>query len=368
MMRKKRHPSEHSGLIVKTAAKVMPAVVSIAITKHLSKLEDAIGKEFWQISGAPFSEEAIPSELIDAKGMVRIGGGSGFFVRKDGIILTNRHVLADQDAEYTVVWQDQRYPCEVLARDPINDVAVLRIAERDVPIVTLGDSAGLALGETVVAIGNALGAFSNTISTGIISGLSRYIFAAGEVPERGQELRGLIQTDAAINPGNSGGPLVNLNAEAVAINAAVLSGAENIGFAIPIDHAKRDLADFAAYGRIRKPFIGIRYIVLNENLKSKHHLPFAHGAYILREAGLGESGIVAHSPAAAVGLKEGDIVLECEGRPITLEYTLQDALEKRNVGDAVLLKVWRQEQGRSGVASFASGSEFEISIKLSERK
>lgn len=355
-MRNKRYPSDHSRLIVETVERVMPAVVSIAITKHLSKLEEAIGREFWRLGIVPPEEIEVPQELIDARGMVRIGGGSGFFVREDGIILTNRHVIADRDAEYTVLWKDKRYPCEVLARDPINDVAVLRVKERGVPVVALGDSGALELGETVVAIGNALGEFSNTVSSGIISGLSRYVFAFGETPGKSQELRGLIQTDAAINPGNSGGPLVNLSGEAVAINTAVVYGAQNIGFAIPINHAKRDLADLEQYGRIRKPFLGIRYVVLNQNLQEKHHFPFPYGAYILREAGLGESGIVASSPAEKAGLREGDIILECDGAAITAEHTLQDILETKAVGDTLALKVWRK------------GKEMEIRLTLAERK
>lgn len=355
-MRHKRHPSEHSRFIVQAVARVMPAVVSIAITKHLSKLESVMGREFWQVGGASPSEMEIPAELIDARGMVRIGGGSGFFTREDGTILTNRHVLADKDAEYTVVWRDKRYPCEILARDPINDVAVLRIEERSVPIVELGSSSDLELGETVIAIGNALGDFSNTVSVGIISGLSRYVFALGEVSGKRHELRGLIQTDAAINPGNSGGPLVNLHAKAVAINTAVMPGAENIGFAIPIDHAKRGLVDLDKHGRIRKPFIGIRYVVLNETIKLKHGFPFAYGAYVLREAGAGEAGVVENSPAYSAGLKEGDIVLECDGQMINAERTLQDAIENRNVGDEVTLKVWRKEK------------ELEFKIKLGECK
>ncbi len=355
-MKNKFYSSKHSQLIVETVKKVMPAVVSIAITKHLSKLEEAIGREFWRLGIVPPEEIEIPSELIDAKGMVRIGGGSGFFVKENGIILTNRHVIADREAEYTVLWQNKRYPCEILARDPINDVAVISIKEKGVPIVELGNSDELELGETVVAIGNALGEFSNTVSAGIISGLSRYVFAWGDISDRAQELRGLIQTDAAINPGNSGGPLVNLRGEAIAINTAVVYGAQNIGFAIPINHAKRDLLDLEKYGRIRKPFLGIRYVILNEDLQAKHHLPFPYGAYILRKLGLGESGIVSNSPAEKAGLCEGDIILECDGEKITAEHTIQDILETKEVGDILALKIWRK------------GKEFRVDIKLAERK
>lgn len=367
-MKKVRHQSEHSGMVVNAVAKVLPAVVSIAITKHLSRLKSAVGNEFWQIGALPPDEIDIPPELIDARGMVRVGGGSGFFVREDGIILTNRHVLADRDAEYTVVWQDKSYACEILVCDPINDVAILRIERSNVPVVRLGSSEKLEFGETVIAIGNALGDFANTVSAGIISGLSRYVFAAGAVSQGGQELRGLIQTDAAINPGNSGGPLINLRAEAIAINTAVISGAENIGFAIPIDHAKRDLDDLVKYGRVRKPFLGVRYILLNESLKIKHNLPFAHGAYVLREAGPLSPAVVDKSPAAVAGIREGDVILECNGVPITSMHTLQDGFEGLNVGDIVSLKVWRKVKNKRGKSVSLVGKQFKVKVKLAERK
>jgi serine protease Do len=348
--------STHSEIIVKTVKKVIPAVVSIAISKHLSKLEEAIGKEFWALGIIPPEEIEIPPDLVDAKGMVRIGGGSGFFVKEDGIILTNRHVVSDPDAEYSVIWQGSRYSCNILARDPINDVAILKIDVKKAPTVKLGDSSKLELGETVIAIGNALGEFANSVSAGIISGLSRYIWAFGEIPDKGQELRGLIQTDAAINPGNSGGPLVNLRGEAIAINAASVYGAENIGFAIPINYAKRDLKDLEEFGRIRKPFLGIRYIILNETLKEKHNFPFSYGAYVLKKKLTGHPGVVPGSPAEKANIKEGDIIIECDGKKITMENTIQDILENKEVGDILKVKIWR------------NGKEIETKIILTERK
>lgn len=355
-MRINKHSSEHSKLIVETVNKVMPAVVSIAIAKHLSNLEETIGKEFWKLGVTPPKEIEIPDELVDTHGMVQIGGGSGFFVRPDGLILTNRHVITDPDAQYTVLWREERYPCEVLARDPINDVAILKVDVSGMPIVDLGDSTALQLGESVIAIGNALGEFSNTVSAGIVSGLSRYIRAFGELPGKMQELRGLIQTDAAINPGNSGGPLVDLSGLAVGINTAVVFGAQNIGFAIPINHAKRDLEDLARYGRIRKSFLGIRYVILNENLQKKHGLPFPYGAYVLHEARGRDGGVIENSPAQKAGVCEGDIILECDGKRVTSEFTLQDFLESKEVGDEITLKVWRK------------GDASETKLKLAERK
>lgn len=334
----------------------MPAVVSIAIAKHLSKLEESLGKEFWQLGVTPPGPIKIPEELIDKRGMVKVGGGSGFFVSHDGTILTNRHVLADPDSEYTVIWQGKSYPCTIVARDPINDVAILKIDEKNTPVVALGDSGALELGETAIAVGNALGEFSNTVSAGIISGLSRYITAFGDTPGKAQQLRGLIQTDAAINPGNSGGPLVNLDGEAIGVNTAVVFGAQNIGFAIPINHAKRDLEDLKKYGRVRRPFIGIRYLIVDENMKERHALPFGYGAYVMRQPEPDGHGVIPDSPADKAGVQEGDIVLECNGEKITVEHSIEDITQEKKVGETVEFLVWQ------------GGKERRVEIKLAERK
>jgi len=335
---------------------VSPAVISVAITKHLSKLEESIGQEFWRLGVVPPEPIKIPEELVDERGMVRVGGGSGFFVSSDGLIITNRHVISDPDSEYSVIWHEEKYPCKILARDPINDVAVLKIDVKDAPTVALGDSSKIQLGEPVIAVGNALGEFQNTVSAGIISGLSRYITAFGEFPGKAQELRGLIQTDAAINPGNSGGPLVAIDGRAIGINTAVVFGAQNIGFAIPINHAKRDLEDLKKYHRIRKPFVGLRYLTLDEDLQRKHKLPVGYGAYVLREPEPDGNGVIPGSPAAHAGVQEGDIVLACDGKKITMALTLQDILQEKKVGDMVQLVLLRQ------------GKEIETKIALAERK
>lgn len=340
--------------IIDTVREIMPAVVSIVISKNVKDLEKelALLPHLFPF-GAPRVE--IPKEEIDKKGMVQIGGGSGFFVDKSGIILTNKHVVADLNASYTVIGNDnEQYEAEILARDPINDVAILRIEpKKPIKVVEIGDSSGLELGQTVIAVGNALGLFRNTVSKGIVSGLSRSIFAQA-TPQSIQEMRGLIQTDAAINPGNSGGPLVDIFGRAIGINTAIVYGAQNIGFAIPINAAQRDIDDLRQFGRIKRPLLGLRYVTINDKLKEKLNLPVSYGALVLSNGQ--ETAVIPGSPAHKAKLKEKDIVLECNGEKISPEKTLQDFLETLSVGEKISLTVLR------------GSKKFATEITLSERK
>lgn len=343
--------------IIQTIKKAMPAVVSISISKSLEVLEKEIPEELLPFLPFENNHLQIPEEEIDVHGKVKIGGGSGFVVDPSGIIITNKHVIADPHAEYTVITDDdKKYHAEVLARDPIDDIAILKIAAKNMTIVELGDSGKLQLGQSVLAIGNALGLFKNTVSAGIISGLSRSIRAAPDPKMAVQELRGLIQTDAAINPGNSGGPLVDLETgKAVGINAAIVFGAQNLGFAIPINYVRRDLEDLKKHGHIRRPLLGLRYLMLNENLKAKMKLPVAYGALVIGHIPLSPA-IVKGSPAEKAGIKEKDIILECEGKKLTPDYTIQDILEEKSVGEILKLKVMRDKK------------ELEVKVALTERK
>jgi len=334
----------------------MPAVVSIVISKSLEDIEKELPADMMPLFPFGMPELKIPEDKIDARGMVQVGGGSGFIVSADGVILTNKHVISDTQAAYTIVTTDgSRYPAEILARDPIDDIAILKIKATRLPIVRFGNSAQLELGEDVLAIGNSLGMFQNTVSSGIISGLSRTISAKTDAHSPMQELRGLIQTDAAINPGNSGGPLINLKGEVIGINAAIVFGAQNIGFALPINSAKRDLVDVKKYGRVRRPLLGLRYITIDDNLQAKLKLPVNYGALIVSR-GQHHEAIIPHSPAAESGIREQDIVLECNNKKLTAEQTIQDFLEELNVGDTLKMKVRRGER------------DLMISVVLSERK
>jgi serine protease Do len=330
--------------VIKTIRSVMPAVVSIAIAKHLEDLQNEIPKD------SPIPAQAIAgdmAQMADHNGMVQVGGGSGFIIESNGLVMTNKHVIVDAKAEYTVILNDGRkFAATVLSRDPINDVAILKIAVlRGLPTLRLGDATRLQLGQSVIAIGNALGIFKNTVSLGIISGLSRSIAAQADAGAPPQEMRGLIQTDAAINPGNSGGPLVDGDGRVVGVNAAIVSGAQSIGFAIPVNAARRDLADIRKYGRIKRPLLGLRYMMIDDELKEKMHLPVDHGALVIREAPH-DYAVVPDSPADRAGLRENDIVLELttekHGRKkLDRDHPIQDFLEDLNVGEEIELTYLR---------------------------
>ncbi|MCP6719529.1 MAG: trypsin-like peptidase domain-containing protein [Patescibacteria group bacterium] len=336
--------------IVNIAKKANPAVITIVISKDLPKVE---GFYLFPFGGRQF---IVPQIEKNKKEKTKIGGGSGFIVSSKGYILTCNHVVKDPQADYTVIISPtKKYPAKVLSRDPLTDVAILKIKGKDFPYLELDDSSKIELGETVVAIGNPLGEFEDTLSAGIISGLSRKITAHHGLSMRATSLRGLIQTDAAINPGNSGGPLVNMDGKTVGINTAMIMGAQNIGFAIPINYAKRDLEEVIKFGKIKKPFLGVRYFILNKEVAKANKLPVDYGALIVRE-NLGESAVVKGSPADKAGLKEYDIILECDGKKVNEDNPLANSLQQHRIGEEVSLKVLRE------------GKKIDLKVKLSEKK
>ncbi|MBZ9578089.1 trypsin-like peptidase domain-containing protein [Patescibacteria group bacterium] len=336
--------------IVEIAKKVCPAVITIVISKDLPKIEG-----FYLM---PFGGRGIimPKFKKGKKEPTKIGGGSGFIISADGYVITSRHVVADLEADYTVILEPKKkYPAKVLARDPINDIAVLKIKDKKLPYLELGDSNKIELGEEVVAIGNALGEFHDTLSSGIVSGLSRYIQATDRLTRQAERLRGLIQTDAAINPGNSGGPLVDMGGKAIGVNTAMVMGAQNIGFAIPINYAKKDLEEVKKYGKIRIPFLGVKYVLLTKEIAEKNKLPVNYGALIVRET-LGESAVVKGSAAEKAGLREFDIILQARGKKITTENPLSNILQKCQIGEEIELKILREKK------------EMTVKVILEERK
>jgi serine protease Do len=333
--------------VIKVVKESSPAVVSIVVTKNLPVYE-----QYFEYT--PFG----PTLRQQQKGTEKkeLGQGSGFIVSKDGMVLTNKHVVIDDQAEYTVFTNaGKKYSAKVLAKDPVQDLAVLKIESEssidnkgkftleDFPILSLGNSDDLNIGQSVVAIGNALGEFRNTVSVGVISGLGRRITASDSSGGFVETLDNVIQTDAAINSGNSGGPLLNLKGEVIGINSAVVTGAQSIGFSVPINQAKRAIEQVKASGKIIYPFIGIRYVLVNENVKEEKKLSVDYGALVLPSSS-GEKAVEPGSAAEKAGIKEGDIVLEFGGEKITVDNSLSDIILKYNPGDKVTMKILRTDK------------------------
>ncbi len=326
--------------IIKTVKQVMPAVVSITLSKKVTDIQKEVSA--LQKKRGKKMRLSIPDDKIDSKGMVQVGGGSGFIVDASGIILTNKHVISDINVTYTVTTSTENmYDAKIVASDPINDIAILSITPREkLETLKLGDSKGVELGQTVLAFGNALGLFNNTVSRGIVSGLFRSVSAKSDPSSKPQELRGLIQTDASINPGNSGGPLVDIYGNVIGINAAVVSGAENISFAIPIHAAERDLQDIKRYGHIRRPLMGVRYVTIDAFIKDKFNLPVDYGALVLKEHFF-DLAVIPKSPADKAGIKEHDIILTWNKEKITATKSIPDFLENSSIGDVATLEILR---------------------------
>ncbi|MDD4358498.1 MAG: trypsin-like peptidase domain-containing protein [Candidatus Pacebacteria bacterium] len=342
--------TEQEGLVISAVEKSMPSVVSILVKKTSSKIYDEY------LKGEPFDDffrELIPNyeDLNlpkDKNALKQIGAGTGFFVSEDGMILTNKHVITDETAVYSVLTDDgEEYDIEILAQNPVQDIAILKVkdaGDKEFIPLSLGDSSKIKLGQSVIAIGNALGEFQNSVSIGVVSGLERNLIAQGD--NIVENLEDIIQTDAAINRGNSGGPLLNLRGEVVAINTAVSMSGENIGFAIPINKAKRDLQQVLTQGKIAYPFIGVRYVIINEEYADAEDLNVNYGAYVVKGS-LGEVAIVPNSPADKAGIKEGDIILEVDGEMIDKNNTLTKIMQNYFPRDQVSLKVLRNGEEKT---------------------
>lgn len=331
--------------VTQIAEKSSPAVVSIVISKYVPIVERFYVNPFEEFELPPeikpFFEFQVPQLKQKGYEKQKVGGGTGFIVSSDGLIITNKHVVSDSKAEYTVYLNDGRkFKAEVLALHPTDDLALIKIKTNNLPTLVLGDSDKVKIGQFVIAIGNALGEFQNTVSFGVISGLRRSITASDQSGSV-ERLEGLIQTDAAINFGNSGGPLINLKGEVVGVNTAIAGGAENIGFAIPINRAKKMIEEVKTKGKIEAPFLGISYLLINEEVQKKFNLPVDYGAYIYRE---GQSAVIVNSPAELYGLRDKDIILEMDGEKITPQNSLAQIIMQKSVGQKVNLKVLRDKE------------------------
>lgn len=344
---------------IEAIGKVSPSVVSIVATRDLRVYRNQL---------MPF-EGGFMIPQVEDTGEVRtqkIGGGTGFIITNDGYVLTNKHVVSDQEVDYTIVLNDgTEYGAEFVSADPFYDIAVVKLVVSDddpeaeakrnrigtLAVTEFGDSEELQVGQKVFAIGNALAEYENTVTAGIVSAKGREIVAGGSGVQE-ELLSGLVQTDAAINPGNSGGPLVNLDGQVIGVNVAIDQVARSVGFAIPINDVKPILESIKRYGKIVRPILGVRYMILDEAQADELQIDVQQGALLVGDDAAGRFAVIPGGPAEKAGLKVKDVILEVDGKKIGPDYSLQRAIQDKQPGDQVKLKIWR------------SGEEIDVELEL----
>ncbi len=328
--------------VIDAVKKANPAVISIIISKEVPTYETYIDPNQQQnpfgdlFPGFSFN---IPQYRQKGTEKKQIGGGSGFFVSSDGLIVTNRHVVDQKDVEYTVFTNDgKKHIAQVIARDPILDIALIKIEGNNFPSLALGNSETLQVGQSVIAIGNALAEFRNTVSVGVISGLARSITAGISFGNR-EVLDHVIQTDAAINPGNSGGPLLDLSGKVIGVNVAIAQGSQNIGFALPINSVKSAIESVKTTGKIVRPYLGLRYVAINAEMKEKNNLTVDYGVLIKAGANANELAVIPGSPADKAGIVENDIILKVDGVKLDDQTNLASIIREKKIGQVINLKI-----------------------------
>lgn len=267
--------------------------------------------------------------------------GTGVVISKDGYVLTNSHVVPENAGDIEITMSDDTVHTDVrfVGRDPFNDIAFLKIAGvDDLTPASLGDSAAVQVGQKVVAIGNALGQYQTSVTSGIISALGRPLTAANGDGTGAESLENLFQTDAAINPGNSGGPLVNLKGEVIGINTAVSASGEGIGFAIPINDARGLIKNVIKNGNVSRAYLGVRYVTITSAVAKEEKLTVKEGAYLKAAEG---SAIIPDSPASKAGLRDGDIVVKVDDAKVNRRNPLASLLSLYTVGEKLELIVIR---------------------------
>jgi serine protease Do len=332
--------------IVDVVHKDSAAVVSIIISKNLNQIQPDpfsnpfLFDPFFQNRNQP---QATPKGSPQFQ---QTGAGSGFFISSDGLVLTNKHVVEDTEAKYTVLTQDgKKYDAKVLSVDPVNDLALVKVDIHNAPTLIFADSSKIEIGQRVIAIGNSLGQYSNTVTTGIVSGIGRNITAGGAGVS--EQLEGVIQTDAAINPGNSGGPLLNIYGQVVGVNTAIDQQGQLVGFAIPANDAKRSVDSYAKNGKIVKPFLGVRYVIITPTVKDQNNLTVDNGAYVI--SGVDSKGAVSPavlpgSAADNAGIKEHDILTSVNGQQIDQNNSLASLIKQYNPNDKLTVTILRDKK------------------------
>lgn len=320
--------TREQNVVIDVVKNVGPSVVTIGVEQTDKRQSLRVGPFSVFFEGQKAGEEEDQERLI----------GSGFIVSKEGLVVTNKHVVSDRDVKYIVVdSKGTKYNVERIYRDPLNDIAILKVSNPSAERfreVKLGNSDNLEVGQFAIAIGTALGEFRNTVTTGVISGLGRGITAGNPFEGFVERLDNVIQTDAAINPGNSGGPLLNSGGEVVGVNTAVAPAGQNIGFAIPINVVKESIQNFNSTGQFNRAFLGVSYVMISKRAAAVNELP--QGAFV--------RAISEGSPAQKAGLKTNDIITKIDGENVTEDNNLAVIINKKKVGQEVALTVFRDDK------------------------
>ncbi len=325
---------DEESMVIDVVEKSTPGVVTVSISKVQVLRDPFFGfDDFWsEFFGIPprsgVKEEKIEQDI-----------GTGFVIDADGMVVTNKHVVGDRKASYRVViGEDEVVEVTDIYRDPVSDLAILKIDRSGLTTLTLGDSDKLKVGQKVIAIGTALGEFRSTVTTGVISGLGRGI-TAGSSFSGTERLDNVIQTDAAINPGNSGGPLLNSSGEVIGVNVAVSQGGQNIGFALPINLVKESIENFESTGEFDRSYLGVAYQMISEQAAILNEVP--QGAYV--------NEVVEGSPAEKAGIEVGDIITEIDGVKLSeeKETSLATIINKKKIGETVEVKLWREGEEKT---------------------
>lgn len=292
---------------------------------------------------------SIVTNVTSRQGRQGEAAGTGIIVSKDGYIMTNKHVISGARSVTITTYDGVAYDnVKIVGEDPLNDVAFLKVNNaKDLKPAEIGESSTLQIGQNVVAIGNSLGQFSGTVTSGIISGMNRPVSAQSDDGSNSETLTGMLQTDAAINPGNSGGPLVNLAGQVVGINTAVASDAQGIGFAIPIDATKGMLAGVLEKGKIERVYLGVRYTDVTPVLAKEQNLSVREGALVSSQGGV--AAVVSGSPADKAGIKNNDILTKINDQVIGRDGSVNNLLGQYRPGDTVEVTLMRDgKKSRQG--------------------
>lgn len=319
--------SEES-VVIDVVKQVGPSVVTIAAVSS----QAAVDQELFEFFGIP-QPQTDESDEIELQNI-----GSGFILSEDGLIVTNKHVVSDPQATYSIITSDEvTFQITQIYRDPLNDIAIIKIdpsehAQTPLPSVSLGDSDNLQVGQLAIAIGTPLGEFNNSVTKGIVSGLGRGIVAGSPLEGFVERLDNVIQTDAAISPGNSGGPLLNARGEVIGVNTAVSQDGENIGFALPINLVKDVIRTFEDTGRFDRAYLGVTYHILARELALQNEVP--EGAIV--------QSVLTGSPAEHADIQVGDIITHIDSTRITERGDdLATVISQKHVGDEVTISFWR---------------------------